>query len=425
MKILIYSANFAPEPTGIGKYSGEMAAWLVTQGHEVRVVTAPPHYPNWQVAREFRWPPYQRNQWQGVSVWRAPLWVPRTPGGLTRILYLLSFALTSLPLALLQVWWRPDVVLTVAPAFLCAPAGWLTARLSGAKAWLHLQDFEIDIAFTMGVVKNPLLRRVISRLESLMLKRFDRVSTISQRMVEKLQAKGVRRDRTWLFPNWVDTRHISPFDSDGKPRAASRYRHELGIPEEATVLLFSGTLGAKQGLLAIPTVARQLAHRSDICFLICGEGVMKPQLLAATADLPNFRVLPLQPSEHLGELLCTADIHLLPQSACAEDLVLPSKLSGMTASGRPVIATCRAGTELHQVVSQCGLVVTPDDVEALTTAVLQLADNPTLRVAMGRCGRAWAEANLEREAVLQRAFGNSGAAAPMLATKGAAVSGAP
>ncbi len=134
MKILLYSANFAPEPTGIGKYSGEMASWLAAQGHEVRVVAAPPYYPAWKLAEGYAWPPYRREQWQGVSVFRAPLWVPASPGGLARVLHLLTFAAASLPSMLRQAFWRPDVVFTVAPAFVCAPAGWLTARLCGAQS---------------------------------------------------------------------------------------------------------------------------------------------------------------------------------------------------------------------------------------------------------------------------------------------------
>jgi len=121
------------------------------------------------------------------------------------------------------------------------------------------------------------------------------------------------------------------------------------------VALFSGSLGGKQGLMIIPQAAKKLADRKDIEFVICGDGVMKIELQSAAADLPNVHFLPLQPFERLGELLSMADIHLLPQSAGAADLVLPSKLSGMLASGRPVIATCGSGTELNSVVSECGL----------------------------------------------------------------------
>lgn len=399
MRILIYSANFAPEPTGIGKYSGEMAAWLAERGDSVRVVAAPPYYPEWKVHPDYLRPRYRRDQWQGVDVWRAPLWVPKIPGGFARVMHLLSFAFTSFPLVVRQVFWRPDLVIVVAPAFVCAPAALLTARLCGAEAWLHLQDFEVDVAFRLGLLKGKVLQELVLRMERSILRRFDVVSSISSRMVERLLMKGVKEERTRYFPNWVDISHIKPSPVVG------RYRAELGIASDATVVLFSGSLGDKQGLMVIPEVAGLLASRTDIAFVICGDGVMKPKLEAATVGMSNVRFLPLQPFERLGELLGMADIHLLPQSPDAADLVLPSKLSGMLASGRPVIATCRQGTELHNVVSKCGLVVPPQDISGLVGAISKLADEPVIRLELGRRARAYAEANFERDAILGRVFG--------------------
>jgi colanic acid biosynthesis glycosyl transferase WcaI len=291
------------------------------------------------------------------------------------------------------------LVITVAPAFMCAPAGLLTARLAGAQSWLHLQDFEVDLAFQMGLLKGNLLQRLVLRMERGLLRRFDSVSSISSRMVEQLLKKGVLIERTRYFPNWVDITHI-------KPTAANfKYRDELGIPHDAVVVLFSGTLGGKQGLMVIPAVAKLLEARKDIVFVVCGDGVEKPRLEAASAGLPNIRFMGLQPFERLGELLCTADIHLLPQSPEAADLVLPSKLSGMLASGRPVISTCRVGTELETVVSKCGIVVPPEDDAAFAVAVGKLADNPAMRLDLGRRARNYAETNFERDAILGRLFG--------------------
>jgi colanic acid biosynthesis glycosyl transferase WcaI len=399
MKVLVYSANFAPEPTGIGKYSGEMAAWLAARGHDVRAISAPPYYPNWQVSSDYRRPMFRREEWRGVHLWRAPLWVPKSPNGVKRILHLMSFALTSFPVALRQVFWRPDLVICVAPAFVCAPAALLVARFSGAQVWLHLQDFEVDIAFRMKLLRGALLQRLILRMERWILRRFDHVSSISSRMIKRLLEKGVPQERISFFPNWVDIGHIKPTARSGS------YRSQLGIADDAVVVLFSGTLGGKQGLMVVPTVARQLAARHDIVFVICGDGVIKPRLQAACAGLTATLFIPLQPFDRLGELLCMANIHLLPQSKDAEDLVLPSKLSGMLASGRPVIATCHAGTELHAVVSTCGIVVEPEDAPALAEAICRLADDPVLRASLGQCARAYAEANFERDAVLERVFG--------------------
>lgn len=396
MKILLYSANFAPEPVGIGKYSGEMAAWLTAQGHEVRVVCAPPYYPDWKLDDNYRFGRYYREEWKGVEVLRAPLWVPRRPSGLKRILHLLSFAVSSFPVMLAQVFWRPDVVFNVAPALMCAPTGWLVARLSGAKSWLHIQDFEVEVAFKMGLLKGRALKSFALGMESWLFRRFDVLTSISGNMVKQLQTKGGRNPATYLFPNWVDTQHIKPLQTP------SSYRAELGIAPDAKVALFSGTLGGKQGLMVIPEAAAKLLHRKDIVLVICGNGVFKEQLLALADQYPNLMLLPLQPFERLGELLGMADMHLLPQSPDAEDLVLPSKLSGMLASGRPVISTCHAGTAIASVTSRCGVVVEPGDSTALAGAIERLADNPEERARMGAQARHYAESYLASATVLNR-----------------------
>lgn len=152
MKILLYGINFAPELTGIGKYTGEMAAWLVSQGHEVRVVTAPPYYPAWAVSPGYSAWRYKTEQWQGVRVLRCPLWVPHQPGGLKRLVHLASFALSSIPALLGQLRWRPQVVWVVEPALFCAPAAMALTRLCGAKAWLREQAIELEAAFSIGLV---------------------------------------------------------------------------------------------------------------------------------------------------------------------------------------------------------------------------------------------------------------------------------
>jgi colanic acid biosynthesis glycosyl transferase WcaI len=237
-------------------------------------------------------------------------------------------------------------------------------------------------------------------MERFMLRRFDRVSSISARMVQLLHRKGVEPSRTRYLPNWVDVSRIRP-ELEG-----SAIRRELGIPPDAVVVLFSGSLGGKQGLMVIPAAAALLAARRDIVFVVSGDGVMKRELQEAAAGLPNVRFMPLQPAERLGELLCLADIHLLPQNAEATDLVLPSKLSGMMASGRPVITLSQRGTELHSAVSQCGMVVPPGDVQALSVAVVRLADDRAWRLELGRRARRYAESHFEIDSVLARVFGS-------------------
>ena len=93
MKILLYSLNYAPEPVGIGKYSGELAVWLAASGHQVRVITAPPYFPAWRVAPGYV-NRYGLKQVDGVSM-SLSLWLPYRPLVL-RLLHLASFALSSL-----------------------------------------------------------------------------------------------------------------------------------------------------------------------------------------------------------------------------------------------------------------------------------------------------------------------------------------
>jgi colanic acid biosynthesis glycosyl transferase WcaI len=395
LRILIYGLNFWPELTGIGKYTGEMAAWLAARGHEVRVVTAPPYYPEWKVGSGYSAARYFREDWQGVSVFRAPLWVPFRPGGTTRVLHLASFALSSLPLLLRQVFWRPQVVWVVAPAFFCAPMTWLAARLCGARCWLHIQDFELDAGFGLGLMRGAAPRWVAIGLERWMLRRFDRVSSISIRMLERLRAKGVSADRVVSFPNWVDVAAIRPDN-----RAVATYRIELGIARETIVALYSGNMGKKQGLEILAQAASLTRSREDLIWVFCGDGAGRGDFEQLCTGLPNVRWLPLQPLERLGELLTMADIHLLPQRADVADLVMPSKLTGIMASNRPVVATARAGTEVASVVAGCGVLVECDDAAAFSAAVLALADDMPRRITLGRAARTYAEANLGLDGVL-------------------------
>jgi colanic acid biosynthesis glycosyl transferase WcaI len=396
MKVLVYGINFTPETLGVGRYTGEMVAALKAAGHDVRVVTALPYYPEWCVADGYRPWAYAFEQQHGVPVARAPLWVPFRPGGRKRVLHLLSFALTSLPLLLRQMFWRPDVVWLSAPAFVCAPAALVAARLTGAKAWLHVQDWEIDIAFGMGLVSGNGWRKLIMRGESWLLRRFDHVSSISRAMVARAAAKGVAPERTSLMPNWADVRGAWPA---GQP---SPYRAQLGLPADAVVALYSGTMGVKQGVDWLADVALRLEGHPHLHFVLCGQGALQEQTQARCSGLPNVHFLPLQPQQRLPELLALADVHLLPQRPDAADMVMPSKLTGMLASGRPVVAMATHDGELADVVATCGVVVPHGDVVAFADALQHLAKRPDLRARLGTIARQFAEAHLAEEAVLAR-----------------------
>lgn len=389
MRILLYGINFAPELVGIGKYSGELAAMLSEHGHEVRVVTAPPYYPQWRIASEYSGWRYKSECIGQVSVLRCPLWVPRSPTGLTRLIHLASFALSSIPALLRQVLWRPDVVLMIAPTLFCAPAAWFVARMSGARAWLHIQDFELDAAIALGLLKSPILRRIMQQFESFWLLHFHKVSTISEAMLDRLYEKNVKPDRCMLFPNWVDTRSIYPLQSP------STFRAELGISDRTIIALYAGNMGEKQGLEIIINAAQLLSNDDKIVFVLVGAGTARMRLEQMAQGMTNVRWMPIQPLERMNDLLNLADIHLLPQVAGAADLVMPSKLTGMFASGRPVVVTAAQGTHLAEVIMGRGDVTPPGDAIAFATAIRELSRDSVTRQHYGINAREYAEQHLD------------------------------
>ena len=395
-KLLVVGLNYAPDFIGIPKYTTELCEDLARRGHDVSVVTAPPYYPAWRVPEAYKGG-WRRERLNGVDVIRAPIFVPANPSGLTRLLHLLSFSASALPAALWTAMWkRPDVVLCVAPSLLSAPVALAVARLSGAKAWLHVQDFEVDAAFELGMLKGQQARRIAQSVEGFLLRAFDRVSTISESMRRLLAQKGVADDAAIELRNWVDVDMIV-----ARPDSQTRYREELSIPADHAVALYSGNMAGKQGLEVLADVASRLeALGGKITLLLCGQGPLKATLQAGCAGLKNVRFIDLQPTERLPELLATADIHLLPQRSEAADLVLPSKLTGMLASGRPVVAMADEGTGLAAEVEGCGLIVPPGDAQAMTDAILRLAGDGALSRQLAAAARERAEQRWRMSSVI-------------------------
>jgi colanic acid biosynthesis glycosyl transferase WcaI len=396
MKILIYSLNYAPELTGIARYNTELAEWLMDRGHVVRVVCAPPYYPAWRVMPGYRGWAYKKERRGPVSVMRCPLWVPARPSGWRRILHHVSFALSSLPVVLaMALFWHPDVVMVTEPPLLCAPAALMSASLGAAMPWLHIQDLEVEAAFGLGMLRGGTLRRTVASVEGWLMRRFGLISTLTGTMQARVLARGVHPARVVLFPNWVDTAAIRPM-SDVSP-----LRAKLAGADAKTVVLYSGTMGRKQGLEVIVEAARALIDRPDIRFVLCGDGAARPGLEAQAAGLDNVRFRELQPEAKLNMLLNAADIHVLPQRADADGLVLPSKLIGMLASGRPVVATVPADSEIAAILAGgAGVITPPGDGARCAEAIRDLADDSAARRRAGSRARVEARLRFGRDAIL-------------------------
>lgn len=393
-RILIVGLNYAPEEVGIGPYTTGLAEALAACGHRVEVIAGKPYYPQWRVNPAFAAIGWQHSEAAGVSITRCPHYVPREPSGLRRILHLASFALSALPPALRSALRahgdRPDIVICIAPALLSVVTAWLAARLAGAKLWIHLQDFEVEAALATGLLRPAALPARLARwVEARILALASRVSTISPQMCAKLIEKGVPPARVLELRNWADARFVA----DLAGAAAIRRDWQLGARQ---VALYSGNIARKQGIEILIEAARLLLHRKDLVLVICGEGPNRAELERQAAGLGNIQLHPLQPAARMGAMLTMASVHLLPQIAGAADLVLPSKLTNMLASGRPVIATAEPGTGLYDEVAGCGAISPPGDARALAAAIEALIDDHTARAQLGeaaaeRAGERWAK----------------------------------
>ena len=399
-RILIVGLNYAPEEVGIGPYTTGLAEALVARGHRVEVVAGKPYYPQWKVNPAFAGFSWHRCEEAGVGVTRCPHYVPDKPTGLRRIIHLASFALSALPPVLHRVLRRrserPEIVICIAPALLSVVTGWLGARLAGAKLWIHLQDFEVEAALATGLLDPTAASARLARwVEARILALADRVSTISPQMCAKLIDKGIATERVLELRNWSDTR----FSADPAGAAAIRTDWALGSRH---VALYSGNIARKQGIEILVEAARLLVRRKDLIFIICGEGPNRAELERLAAGLENLQLHDLQPAARMGAMLTMASVHLLPQIADAADLVLPSKLTNMLASGRPVVATAEPGTGLYDEVDGCGAACPPGDAPALAAAIEALVDDPARRAVLGEAATRRATERWAKDAIIDR-----------------------
>jgi colanic acid biosynthesis glycosyl transferase WcaI len=397
MNVVIYSLNYSPELTGIGKYNGEMAPWLADRGSSVNVITAPPYYPEWKVHKGFSSKKFTSTKHNNVTVHRCPLYVPATPSTVKRLIHLASFAFTS-AFKLFALWSKkPSVVFIVEPTLFCVPMALLFCKLRGAKAILHIQDYEVDAMLGLGMAGNS-SGRVAYAIEAWLMRRFDKVSSISYSMLDKAKAKGVDKDNLLFFPNWSDTSFVHP----GVNGAA--LRKAWGVSPEDQVVLYAGNIGAKQGLELVVEAAERFQSRSNIKFFLVGSGAYVDALKSMVAErsLGNVEFKPLQAWEDVPAMLAMADVHLVIQRKGAADSVLPSKLTNILSAGGFSVVTAEVHTELGKLSEEFPGIYTCVDPENLDAFCEGLTTELARSVGVNTVARSYAEENLNKDAILGR-----------------------
>ena len=397
MKILVIGIAYAPEIISTGLYNTGLCQGLAARGNAVSIVTTVPYYPQWRVWPGWRGLRWRRTHENGVDVARVPVYVPAKPTGARRIALYLSFLASAFLPALYRARGeRPDVVVAIAPTLIAAPLALLCARIAGARSLLHVQDFEVGAALGTGLIDGRgRLARLAAWFERTIIRRFDLATSISPQMCARLASLRGSDAGIYQLRNWSDTRAVLPLD---RP---SLLRERWGITTPH-VVLYAGNLGNKQGIEILTDVAALLAPRGDVTIVICGEGPARERLAEAASTLANVQMRPLQDIAMLPELLGLATLHVIPQRPQVADMVLPSKLTNILASGRPVIATAEPDTGLAQEIRGAGLVVPPEDADALAAAIAALLDDPDRRAELGRGARAKAERDWGQEMILDR-----------------------
>lgn len=261
MKLLCVGLNYEPEPTGIALYTAGLCEALTKQGHDVRVVTAAPYYPYWKTFSGHGGLRWRRSVEAGVRILRCPIYVPSRVTGLTRITHYLSFLITSFfPILWLAMRQRPDVIINVAPTLISTLPGLLATKVFGGKSLVHIQDFEVEAAFaTNQLASGSLAARLAMRFGDAVIRSHDLATTISPAMVARLNAKRAPRSDVYELRNWADIAAIFP-------KHSSTYRERWSI-KTPNVVLYSGSIGRKQGLETVIEAARMLDQRGDVTLL--------------------------------------------------------------------------------------------------------------------------------------------------------------
>lgn len=379
MDLLFVTLNFHPDRLGNAPIVTDLARGLARRGHRVRVVCALPHHETGSIAPGYGGRLWQHDVVDGVQVLR--LWIATGNGFAMKLANYASFtAAAALAAALLPT---PDVIFSPSPPITLGLVDALVARFKGVPFVFNLQDVFPDVAVRMGVLRNPPLIRTFRWMEALTYRHAARLAVITPSMVPLLIEKGVERERIELIPNCVDVDAI-------QPQTTSELRAALGL-QDHFVVGFSGRIGYSQGLETVVEAARLLSEDPRVVFLIVGSGAAQPhiQSLASELGLRNMRFLPTQPRERLSDTLAASDLHLVPLRQGLAQYSLPSKLLGVMAAGRPVVASLEAESDAGQLVadSGCGTVVAPQEPHELAEAVRAYTRAPQRCADEGAAGR--------------------------------------
>lgn len=378
-RVIFLNRFFYPDHSSTAQLLTDLAFDLSRVGVDVAVITSRLKYDDPLI----RLP--RREQVQGVNVHRvfsSGFGRGRLSG---RAVDLLSFYISAFA-HLLKVARRGDLIVAKTDPPLLSILAQGAAALTGARIINWLQDIYPEVASALGVrALNGLPGRLLVTLRNSSLRAAEANVVLSERMALHLRASGIPPHKIQIIPNWSDEEAITPVD-----HAANDLRTSWGL-DGKFVVGYSGNLGRAHEWETMLGAARTLKDHPDIAFLMVGDGHHMGALRAAAEKerLLNIVFQPYQPASALAASLSAADLHWISLNPELEGLVFPSKIYGVLAAGRPILAVVDEDGQVARVVRehQCGLHIALGDHEGFAQAVRQLMADAQMAAAMGAAAR--------------------------------------
>lgn len=377
-RIVLVNRYFYPDLSATSRMASDLALSLARAGRGVCVVTGRQRY---DCAEEVL---QAREHVQGVDVRR--IWTTRFGRAhlLGRAIDYATFYFSAFAV-LLRVVSKGDIVLAKTDPPLISIVAWAVSRLRGAQTVNWLQDLFPEVVTAIGwrADRGPMRLLVVARNRSLR----DAAANVvlGERMQRRVVGNGIAPNRVHTIPNWADGSRIRPV----KP-TDNALRREWRL-EGHFVIGYSGNLGRAHEFKTVLGAMERLHADQTTKFLFVGGGSGMDELRrqAEQADLPNCQFVGYQPDERLAESLSVPDVHLVSLRPELEGLIVPSKVYGILAAGRPVIFIGDPDGEVGVLVAAngCGYTVKVGDVDGLVQMVQRLKSDPELVATLGARSR--------------------------------------
>lgn len=383
MHIVFFNRSFYPDTTATGQLLTELCEGLVAaHACRVSVVAGVPLLPPTGNGRRAHGVG-GRERYRGIDVLRARGTRFSKQGIAGRFSNYVSYFLSACWAGLRLE--HPDVVVAQTDPPIIGLAGYLAARRFGVPFVMVYNDIFPEVGRLLEDFQSETVARVLQRVNRFLARKADRTIALGETMRRRLiEGKGAEPAKTVVIHNWADCGSIAP----GAKRNAFSVAHGLA---EKFVVMHSGNLGLSQGLDTLVEAAAELQQVPPIEVVFVGDGVKKPALQdqARGLGLRNVRFLPFQPKQRLGESFASADVFVVSLKTGLAGYIVPSKLYGILAAGRPYVAAVEEETEVAAITRrhQCGLVVPPGKADDLADRVLKLYADRCLTERMGANAR--------------------------------------